>query len=194
MTSDLMIHSCKIQEPLTDASKHCLQKKVTERLLTALPVINTTINQKWPLIMIMEEVMMVMEKGAGKTKQNKIILHAASATVSQRRLAGHACCVATPPSMLCKPHSFKIKVQWTAHNINNENKQQHKHRQEVSSKETESVCAAPLHHAIVKPEGLELDTHSYPGNLLWGRNDQNKFSLLDMGGGKTEEKMGTIKK
>lgn len=94
--------------------------------------------------------------------------------------------------MLCKPHSFKIKVQWTAHNINNKNKQQHKHRQEVSSKETEPVCAAPLYHAIVKPGGLELNIYSYPETFSGAEMTRtNSFSLLDMEG-KTE-KMDTIK-
>lgn len=95
--------------------------------------------------------------------------------------------------MLCKPHSFKIKVQWTAHNINNKNKQQHKHRQEVSPKETESVCAAALYHAIVKPEWLELNIYSYPETFSGVEMTRtNSFSLLDMEG-KTE-KMDTIKR
>lgn len=59
--------------------------------------------------MIMEEVTMVMEK-VQETKKIKI-LHAVteadtvSTTLSLWRLSSHASCVATPPSMLCKPHS-----------------------------------------------------------------------------------------
>lgn len=52
----------------TEAS-HRLQQALTERLLTAPPVANTTVNQRWPLIMLMEEVMMVMKKGAGEPKK-----------------------------------------------------------------------------------------------------------------------------
>lgn len=62
----------------------------------------------------------------------------------------------------------------------------------MPSKET-SVCVAPLHHAIVKPEGLELNTYSHPENL-WGRNDQNKLILIVAHGGETDEKMVTDSK
>lgn len=62
----------------------------------------------------------------------------------------------------------------------------------MSSEETESVCAAPLYHAIVKPEGLELNIHSYPETFSGAEMTRtNSFSLLDMEG-KTE-KMDTIK-
>lgn len=77
--------------------------------------------------MIMEEVMILMKKVQEKQNEKKTSYmlwqkQISSATASKWYLAGHACFVATPPSMLCKPHSFKIKVQWTAHNINNKNK------------------------------------------------------------------------
>ena len=60
--------------------------------------------------------------------------------------------------------------------------QQHRHRQEVPSKET-SVCTAPLHHAIVKPEGLESNTYSHPETFSGAETTRtNSFSLSDMEG------------
>lgn len=73
--------------------------------------------------------------------------------------------------MLCKPHSFlKIKVQWTAHNINKNIHDSMNIDGEVPSKET-SVRAAPLHHAIVKLEGVRVEhrTAIQKKNLLWGK-------------------------
>lgn len=86
-------------------------------------------NHVRPRIITMDEVTMDMRKGAGKTKQtNKKarILHAVTEAdiVSTTRHGDislcHASYVAAPPSMLCKPHSVNIKVQWTAHDIDKE--------------------------------------------------------------------------
>lgn len=72
----------------------------------------------------------------------------------------------------CKPHSFKTKVQWTAHDINNENKQ-HQHPQEVSLKSQRGVRVK----------------HIQPSGNLWGRNDQNKVILIVRHGGGNRRKM-----
>lgn len=68
--------------------------------------------------------------------------------------------------LCCKPHSCKVQG---ATDSPQHWEQQHKLRREVLSKET-SVCVAPLHHAIVKPEGLEFNTHTAiwkPLGLKW---------------------------
>lgn len=162
---------------------------------------NATINQKWPLIMIMEEVMMVMEKvQENKNKWDPTCCdrkQISSATVSYSDVfTGHACCVATPPSMLCKPHSFKrSRCKWTAHDINDKNEQQHKHRQESAVKK-ETVCVrgttAPCYS---EARGVRVEHIQPSGKTFSGAETTrtNSFSLSDMEG-KTEEKMVTVSK
>lgn len=53
----------------------------------------------------------------------------------------------------------------------------------MPSKRVTSVCAAPLHHAIVKPEGgLESNTYSHPETSGARKNDQNKTLIVGHGG------------
>lgn len=67
-------------------------------------------------------------------------------------------------------------MQWDSpQHQQQEQRRQRKHRQEVPSKET-PVCAAPLHHAIVKPEGLELNTYSHPEKPLGQKRPEQTHS------------------
>lgn len=75
------------------------------------------------------------------------------------------------------------------HREEQEQQQQHEHQQEVPSKES-PVRAAPLHHAIVKPEGLELNTTGIRKPSL----GQKELTVTVGHGGETEEKMVTVLK
>lgn len=64
------------------------KRKITERLLTAHPVINTTINQEWPLVMIMEEVTMMMRM-MEKVQEDRLNKNNSNL---KRRKKNHPCC------------------------------------------------------------------------------------------------------
>lgn len=108
---DIWPHDPSMQ--LTDTSKHIFFRgKITERLLDFLPVTNTTINQKWPLIMIMEEVMLVIQKvqeNQKKQRKKRKILHAVTEAdiVSNRVLV-----TSHRPCLLCS-HSTQHALQTT---------------------------------------------------------------------------------
>lgn len=80
-------------------------------------------------------------------------------------------CVATPHSMLCKPHSFKTKVQWTAHNIDDNNsinidrKCRGRRRQ----------CAW---HRCSEARGVRVEHIHPPENPCCGRDGQNQLYLI----------------
>lgn len=97
-------------------------------------------------------------------------------------------CVATPPSMLCKPQSFPIKVQWTACSINNGNKHKQRHWQEVLPKR----CLCALHHRTMLEWSQRVESpqqHTAIGKPIYRAEatGTNSFTLFNMEG-KTEEK------